>query len=143
MYPEIYANKTAGTVMAAMFGPRPELRFMNSNTLIPNVTTRQFVHKDIKDRHILSHPGGAVMNICLIDLSPETGSTELWLGTHTSSQWDDYEDPKTGQITDAKVEERRKVRPPVYPTVPRGSIVLRDYRLWYVHFSCVVWWLLG
>lgn len=29
------------------------------------------------------------------------------------------------------LEERRKVRPPVQPFVPKGSIVLRDLRTWH------------
>jgi hypothetical protein len=46
MYPQIYANKPAGAVMANIFGPRPQLRYIRTNTLVGNTSDRQVVHKD-------------------------------------------------------------------------------------------------
>ena len=87
------------------------------------------MHKDIKGVH-LTHPYAVAMNTCLIDACPENGSTEVWLGTHESSPWDDNEREGEGTVRKDKLEERRTVRPPLQPNLPRGSIVLRDLRLW-------------
>ena len=46
MVPQIYANRPAGAVMANIFGPRPQLRYIRTNTLVGDTTDRQAVHKD-------------------------------------------------------------------------------------------------
>jgi hypothetical protein len=35
-------------------------------------------------------------------------------------------------IAQDKLDARRKIRGPIYPELKKGSIVLRDLRLWYV-----------
>lgn len=131
MYPEIYANKAASTILTNVFGPEPVLGYVRTNTLIGNTQERQRVHKDIKGYHLMN-PCAVAMNVCLCDVSPENGSTEVWLGTNNSSTWEDYLDLKLGWIQDEKLDARRQIRPPVYPTLPKGSLVLRDLRVWYV-----------
>ena len=117
------------SILSHILGPKPELRYIRSNTLVGNTTERQRVHKDVRGVH-LSHPYAVAMNTCLIDTYPENGSTEVWLGTSVSSPWDDHIQHDLGWVRDDKLEERRQVRPPVYPTLPKGSVVLRDLRLW-------------
>ena len=129
MLPEIYANKPAGTIFTALFGPQPELRYIRSNTLIGHTTGRQRVHKDIRFRY-LNHPFAVTFNVILCDCTPENGSTEIWLGTHNSSSWEDHEGPENSWVRQEVLDERRKVRPPVYPSIKKGSIVLRDVRVW-------------
>ena len=46
MYPQIYANKPAASVMANILGPRPQIRYIRTNTLVGNTDDRQAVHKD-------------------------------------------------------------------------------------------------
>jgi hypothetical protein len=46
MYPQIYANRPAASVMANVLGPRPQIRYIRTNTLVGNTTDRQAVHKD-------------------------------------------------------------------------------------------------
>lgn len=55
--------------------------------------------------------------------------TELWLGTQNTGV---EIRPQLGEpfIEESVVEERRKIRPPLYPTVKKGSILVRDLRLW-------------
>ncbi|WWD01249.1 hypothetical protein V866_008191 [Kwoniella sp. B9012] len=130
LFPQIYANKLASAVLSSVLGPVPELHYIRSNTLLGNTTTRQKVHKDVKGRH-LSHPYAIAMNICLIDVTPENGSTECWLGTNNSSPWTDHQTYTLGFVQDEKLEERRKIRPPVYPSVKKGSLILRDLRTWH------------
>lgn len=129
MYPEIYANKATAAVLTHAFGPRPNLSYVRTNTLIGNTKERQRVHKDIKGYHLMN-PCAVAMNVCLCDVTPENGSTEIWLGTNNSSTWEDYIDLKLGWIQDEKLEARRQIRPPVYPNLPKGSLVLRDLRVW-------------
>lgn len=129
MYPEIYANKPTATVLSNILGPRPELRYIRTNTLIGNTVNRQRVHKDIKGVH-LSHPYAVAMNTCLVDTEPENGSTEVWLGTQTSSPWHDHIQADLGWVREDRLEARRAVRPPIQPSLSKGSIVLRDLRLW-------------
>jgi hypothetical protein len=137
LFPQIYANKPAGTILTQILGPSPELRYIRSNTLIGNTSTRQRVHKDATHIH-LSHPYGVAFNTCLIDVTPENGSTEVWLGTNSSSPPEDAEAVGHPWIREEKLEERRKVRPPVQPVIPKGSVILRDLRLWCVRAPHIV-----
>jgi ectoine hydroxylase-related dioxygenase (phytanoyl-CoA dioxygenase family) len=74
------------------------------------------------------------LNVPLIDMTVENGSTEVWLGTHSSSsvaaQEDVHGERASGRIAEKLLEERRGERPPSQPVVRKGSIVLRDLRLW-------------
>lgn len=46
MFPQIYANKPAAAVMSNILGPRPQIRYIRTNTLVGNTEDRQAVHKD-------------------------------------------------------------------------------------------------
>ena len=68
-------------------------------------------------------------------MTPENGSTEIWLGTHTDSglrvQDGAHGERASGRIKTHLLDERRKARPPFQPIVPKGSIIVRDLRLWH------------
>ncbi|WWC88373.1 uncharacterized protein L201_003284 [Kwoniella dendrophila CBS 6074] len=132
MFPEIYANKSASTVLTNILGPKPELHYVRSNTLIGHAPERQDVHKDIKGKH-LPVPTAIAMNVCLIDAHAKNGSTEVWLGTHREQSFDDFVDPtlKSGDVKKSSLEKRKLVRPPIQPNLKKGSLVLRDLRLWH------------
>lgn len=124
----MYANKHGARIVSNILGPRPEVHFIRSNTLIAT-DERQMVHADLRFEHP-EHPFAIAFNTCLVDVGPENGSTELWLGTqNTNLSYHATEGEP--MIAQDKLEERRKVRPPVYPRLKRGSIVLRDLRLWH------------
>lgn len=125
--PEIFANKHAARLISYILGPQPEVHFLRSNTLLKN-DDRQRVHSDLRFEHP-AHAFAITQNVCLCDCGPENGMTELWLGTQNTGA---EIRPQLGEpfIDDAVVEERRKVRPPVYPRVKKGSILVRDLRLW-------------
>jgi len=95
---------------------------------------RQPVHADADFRHP-SHPFALVINVGLVDMNPNNGSTELWLGTHTTTSIDDQEgahgERASGRIKEASLERRRAVSPPMQPTISKGSLVIRDLRLWH------------
>ena len=127
---EIYANMPSATILKALFGPSPELRFIRTNTL-HKTTARQMVHKDARRDH-LPHLYSVAMNFCLIDCDENNGSTELWLGTASNTTADDHVNAIRGEIRDDCLDARAKVRPPIRPKLPKGSVVLRDVRLWCV-----------
>jgi hypothetical protein len=123
----VFANKHGARIVSNILGPRPEVHFIRSNTLIHS-DDRQKVHADIRFEHP-EHPFAIAFNTCLVDLGPENGTTELWLGTQNTNN--DYH-IELGEpfIKQEKLDERRKVRPPCYPRIKKGSFVLRDLRLW-------------
>ena len=69
-------------------------------------------------------------NVPLIDVTPENGSTELWLGTSRIAEYEDGVPGVIGVKPD-RLEARRRIRPPCYPTIRRGSVILRDIRTWH------------
>jgi ectoine hydroxylase-related dioxygenase (phytanoyl-CoA dioxygenase family) len=97
---------------------------------------RQPVHSDADFAHP-SHPFALVINVPLIAFTPSNGSTELWLGTHTGSlsglhvQEGAHGDRASGRIKEHLLVDRRKVRGPCQPNISKGSIVVRDLRLWH------------
>lgn len=94
----------------------------------------QPVHTDADFAHP-THPFAYVINIPLTRMTPDNGSTEVWLGTHADSgmhvQEGVHGERASGRITSAVLDKRRTVRPPCQPVVEKGSIVLRDLRLWH------------
>lgn len=95
---------------------------------------RQPVHADADFEHP-SHPFALVVNVGLVDMIPENGSTEVWLGTHTYTGIADQEgahgERASGRIKESLLEQRRALAPPVQPVIPKGSVVIRDLRLWH------------
>ena len=128
MFPEIYTNKHAINVLVNVIGPNPEVRYMRSNTLL-RTQEKQLVHVDLRHRYPVNHPQVFTCNITLIDVRPENGSTELWLGTQNRGV--EYHKLLGGSdIAEWALEQRRKERPPIQPIIKKGSLVLRDLRLW-------------
>lgn len=151
MYTDIWANKPASTVISSILGPKPRVNYVNGNTnLGGGYQGRQMVHADLTFNHA-KFPFGIVANYYLVDVSPANGATELWLGSHRDTSFRDHrncvplDDPNgletkatttdgTGikfGIRDEAVEARWQWAPPIQPSVRRGSVVLRDLRLWH------------
>jgi len=95
---------------------------------------RQPVHSDADFAHP-DHPFALVVNVPLIDMKPENGSTEVWLGTHqdfgVEAQEGAHGERTSGRIRESLLEERFKTNPPTQPFVPKGSVIVRDLRLWH------------
>lgn len=117
----------------AFLGPRPRMTFLSGNTALKS-TQSQPVHSDADFDHP-QIPFALVVNVPLITMTPENGSTEVWLGTHINSglhvQQGKHGDRVSGKILPEKFEERRKISPPMQPVIPKGSIIIRDLRLWH------------
>ncbi|OAA58916.1 Phytanoyl-CoA dioxygenase [Niveomyces insectorum RCEF 264] len=127
LHPSIHANPFATQVCTFALGPNPVLRYHKANTNFPG-DTRQPVHSDVHYEHPRACFALAV-NIVPIDCDANTGSTEVWLGTHATTIFSD-QDGVNG-IFPHLLAERRKIVPPVQPMLPRGSIIIRDMRLWH------------
>lgn len=67
----------------------------------------------------------AVVNIALSDFTLENGATEVWPGTHLIT------DESPEERHPAILEERARHMPSVRLTMPAGSIVIRDLRVWH------------
>lgn len=128
----------ATQITSSALGPRPKWTFCSGNTAMPPTTEHppmsQPVHSDADFAHPC-HPFAYVINVPLITMTPENGSTEVWLGTHTDTglhvQEGLHGERASGRIKLDELEKRRAVRAPCQPTVPKGSIVIRDLRLWH------------
>ncbi|HYE06755.1 MAG TPA: phytanoyl-CoA dioxygenase family protein [Planctomycetota bacterium] len=69
-----------------------------------------------------------VVNVPLVDMHRDNGSTELWPGSHQDTLMSIRSD--STQVPTWAVAARRLRRPPLQPEVSAGSILLRDMRLW-------------
>ncbi|KAI4672459.1 uncharacterized protein J4E78_000960 [Alternaria triticimaculans] len=135
---EIYANPIVTQVTSTTLGPRPSLRFISGNTALPPTASSppasQPIHNDADFDHP-SIPFALVVNVPLVTMTPENGSTEVWLGTHQGTTIADQEgehgDRASGRIKQQLLDARREVRPPTQPVVKKGSMVVRDLRLWH------------
>lgn len=127
-----------------MLGPNPELRWMNGNTVLAresirsdcqaiNGRQRQFVHADLVYDDHLEFPFACTVNFYLKDCGPENGATEWWLGTHKRGCKGIRQEPEKFdlRIRFDELEKQRMICPPVRPTVPQGSIIIRDIRTWH------------
>ncbi len=139
-HPSIFLNPIAGQITTAMLGPKPTWTFCSGNTALPPVEgiepQRQPVHSDADFAHP-THPFALVVNVPLIPFVPENGSTEIWLGTHTGElsglqvQDSAHGERASGRIKHHLLDQRKSVRGPVQPVIEKGSIVIRDLRLWH------------
>ncbi|KAE8453306.1 hypothetical protein EG329_011373 [Mollisiaceae sp. DMI_Dod_QoI] len=144
MFSDVWANPIVLSILSAVLGPAPVLHYACGNTVLPApapalAVGRQPVHSDIE----FPHPGfpfSFVVNVPLIDLTTANGATEVWLGSHAATSFYDQilvqdQDVAPGlpvrAIIPALVERRRAISPPVRAVAPRGSIVIRDLRLWH------------
>ena len=102
---------------------------------LPGTTPqRQPVHSDADFSHP-PHPFALVINVPLVTMTPENGSTELWLGTHSfgiDAQEGAHGERASGRIReDGYLAPQRAERGPCQPVVRKGSLVVRDLRLWH------------
>lgn len=141
MFSDIWANGPALAAISGIIGPSPRIVWAGGNTLLGKYdVARQNVHADTAWNHG-TFPHSYATNYFLCDVSEEYGSTEVWLGSHTDTTFNDHLDeevaPEEGKrptrfgIRFDLLEERRKWAPPVYPTIKKGSVVIRDMRLWH------------
>lgn len=95
---------------------------------------RQPVHSDADFNHP-DHPFALVINVPLVTTTPENGSTEIWLGTHNltglAAQEGAHGERASGRIREDLLARRAETSPPLQPVIKKGSLVVRDLRLWH------------
>ncbi|GAA5874924.1 hypothetical protein JCM8547_003612 [Rhodosporidiobolus lusitaniae] len=133
----IFLNPLATSVTSAYLGGKPTLAFLSGNTAVQDKEGKgQPVHADSDFAHP-EIPFACVVNVGLVEMTPENGSTECWLGTHVpphsglQAQEGLHGERASGRIRQELLDARRKVSPPFQPTVPKGSLLIRDLRLWH------------
>ncbi|KAI1186738.1 hypothetical protein F5B17DRAFT_352884 [Nemania serpens] len=139
-YPSILTNPIATQITSSVLGPRPKWTFCSGNTALPTPAggspQRQPVHADADFAHP-EHPFALVINVPLIDMSPRNGSTEVWLGTHTGTGGIEAQEGAHGERASGRIRQDVLADwvatrgPPIQPDIKKGSIVIRDLRLWH------------
>ncbi|KAM0815656.1 putative Phytanoyl-CoA dioxygenase [Seiridium cardinale] len=136
-HPSIFVNTIATQVTSAVLGPRPKWTFCSANAAMPPLPgarpQRQPVHSDADFVHP-THPFALVINVPLVSMTPENGSTEVWLGSHTTdvtAQEGAHGERASGRIKEELLDDRNRTDPPAQPVISKGSIVVRDLRLWH------------
>lgn len=133
-----YLDPIATQITSSALGPRPKWTFCSGNSAMPPTAEHppmsQPVHSDADFAHPI-HPFAYVINVPLITMTPGNGSTEVWLGTHNDTglhvQEGLHGERASGRVKLDELEKRRIERPPCQPVVPKGSLVIRDLRLWH------------
>ncbi|KAI1337704.1 hypothetical protein F5Y15DRAFT_390006 [Xylariaceae sp. FL0016] len=138
--PSIFANRIATEVTSSVLGPRPKWTFCSGNSAMPPLPgvspSRQPVHADADFAHP-AHPFALVVNVPLVDMTPQNGSTEIWQGTHAGTggiraQEGAHGERASGRIKPDLLEAWTATHgPPCQPSIRKGSIVIRDLRLWH------------
>jgi len=131
LFRDVLVNDLAIAVTAAVLGPGVKNAYYSGNTALRS-DQRQPVHADLgqlwPNLSEATPAFGLVLNVPLVDVSPENGSTEIWPGTHRDTTLSMAGDIKVPEAALARWRERT---PPVQPTLPAGSILIRDIRLWH------------
>ncbi|KAJ5606031.1 hypothetical protein N7510_008812 [Penicillium lagena] len=129
IFEDVIANPFATSVIECMIGPHPTMRFYSANTAF-KATDRQPVHIDI-DFDMPRMPFAYCVNINLVDTSPENGATEVWLGSHIDTDQSVLDHGAKHKVKESLLESRKQVSPGVQPSLPKGSLIIRDFRLWH------------
>ncbi|KIW31662.1 uncharacterized protein PV07_03274 [Cladophialophora immunda] len=139
MFKDVWCNPFAAAILAAVLGPRPVIHYANGNTALQAPPDgRQPVHSDCEFAHPAYFPFAYVININLVDVTPENGGTEVWVGSHHVSVHEahnraakDEGDEDLLTIQPGPLEQRRAHSPPVQVRTRKGSLIIRDLRLWH------------
>ena len=131
LFRDILLNDMAIAVTRALLGPGVKNFYYSGNTAV-NSEDRQPVHADSgqlwRDLETAHPPVQLVVNVPLVDVSAENGSTEIWPGTHQDTSVSIQDDIK---VSPADLEKWRAIAPPIQPQVLAGGILIRDIRLWH------------
>ena len=132
VFEDIVANPFVAQVTKAVLGNGVFNSYYSGNTNCPG-SKMQPVHIDggqLWRGLKLAHPAARlVVNIVLEDVTEENGSIELWPGSHldTTVSVDD----STIKVPLQTVEERWLIAVPERGNMKKGSVLIRDIRLWH------------
>lgn len=134
VFGDVVANGFVGQVTHAVLGDGVYNRFYSGNTNCPGSGT-QPVHPD----HLplwagleQAHPAyQLVVNISPENTSEKNGAVEIWPGTHLVMVEPDYSRTATERFQKEVIEARREEVPPIRGSAKKGSVLIRDIRLWH------------
>ena len=132
LFRDVLVNDFVVQITRAALGEGVKTFGYSGNTCLPN-ETQQPLHVDkgqLWPGLQTATPAYAlIVNVPVVDMTPDSGSTEIWPGTHldTTRSLDE------GDIKIAPEDEarRRSEVEPLQPHVPAGGVVIRDMRLWH------------
>ena len=127
VFRDIVANPLVIQITQAVLGEGLFNGFYRGNTNTPG-SGEQPLHMD--GRHLwpamsVAHPPAQlVINTALIDVTEDRGAIELWPGSHLDLS-------ANGPVSSVAAETRRRFAPPIRGTTKKGSVLIRDVRLWH------------
>ncbi len=133
LFRDILFNEFAIAITSQILGPGVKNGYYSGNTALKSGGSRQPVHADIgqlwSDLPVATPPFALVVNIPLVDIAAENGSTELWPGTHLDTS---VSVPGGDlKVPPERLEITRSFSPPFQPDIPVGSFIIRDIRMWH------------
>ena len=132
MFRDILLNDLVIAVTKSILGPGLTNDFYSGNTNLPG-SGGQPVHPDqgqLWPNLTTAHPAARlVVNVPVVDMDEQNGSTELWPGTHLDTTM--YDQLGTIRLPQETLDARRRISPPFQPSVKAGSVLIRDIRLWH------------
>lgn len=113
-------------VVERLMGEDIKCVYLSADAPLPG-SDYQVVHSDVEpffpEASVTIPPSGLVLNIPLVDVTEENGPMEAWPGgTHLMPENRNH--PRY-------IEEAAKHIKPVRMTMPKGSLLLRDLRMWH------------
>ncbi len=131
VFRDVVANPFICQVTRELLGPGAFNDYLSGNTNVPG-SGLQPVHVDDgqlwPDLQMAHPPARLVVNVALGDTTEENGAIELWAGTHLDPRMVIGKDTK---VPKELVAARRAVRGPVQGSTSKGSMLIRDMRLWH------------
>lgn len=131
VFRDVVANPWVIQVTHAMLGDGVFNDYYSGNSNVPK-SKLQPVHTDFgqlwDNLEVAPPPARMAVNVALEDALEENGSIELWPGSHLDTQMVQGQDLKVPQ---ALLDARREIAPPVRGNTKKGSMLIRDLRLWH------------
>lgn len=124
IFRDVVSNPFVIQVTKGVLGEGLFNSFYNGNCNCPGSGT-QPLHAD--HPHLwpgweVAHPAASlVVNICLTKVTEENGAVELWPKSHLN----------TGPPTEENQAKQREIAPPVRGETEKGSVLIRDMRVWH------------
>lgn len=130
MFPSIWANPHTLDIISSVLGPQPHCNYVLGNTAIGGARERQDVHADLNFNYP-SMPFALVANYYLCDTNEQNGATEVWPRSHIWSHFDLHRYGES-KIKQGLLDEALHAGfGPLRPSIRKGSVVIRDLRLWH------------
>jgi ectoine hydroxylase-related dioxygenase (phytanoyl-CoA dioxygenase family) len=132
LFRDVLLNDMVIAVTRGVLGPGLKNSFYSGNTALPGNYT-QPVHLDTAhlwpDMPVATPAFSLVVNVPVVDMTPENGAIQLWPGSHLDTSVSTRS--QDNRVPDALVAKRRDTVPPLQPSMRMGSVLIRDMRLWH------------